>query len=164
MDRKKLLISQARTNSTRLPNKVLLKILNKELILHFIDRIVAADAVDHMIIATTLNYEDDIIVRLVENYNKKVTVFRGSEKDVLDRYYKAALDYIKKENNSQIDIIRITSDCPLIDPAIINLHIREYNKRKVDYLSSRINNVHGLMEWMLKYLSTRSCKKHGKTL
>ena len=133
-----VVITQARTGSTRLPNKVLLKILGKEILLHFIDRVLAAKTVDHIVIATTDNPNDDIIADLVKDYDKKVSVFRGSEEDVLDRYYQAALA-VKDSFEESPNIIRITSDCPLIDPEVIDLHISEFIKRKVDYLSSRIN-------------------------
>lgn len=132
-----IVISQARTGSTRLPDKVLLKILGKEILLHFIDRVIAADTIDHLIIATTENPKDDKIVDLVKDYHEKVSAFRGSEEDVLDRYYKAALA-VKNKFGDDINIIRITSDCPLIDPKVIDLHVKEFEKRSVDYLSSRI--------------------------
>ena len=132
-----IVISQARTGSTRLPNKVLLKILGKEILLHLIDRVLAAKTVDHMIIATTDNPDDDVIVDLVKDYDKKVSVFRGSENDVLDRYYQAA-QAVKDNFEDTPNIIRITSDCPLIDPEVVDLHISEFQQKKVDYLSSRI--------------------------
>ncbi len=133
----KIAIIQARTGSSRLPNKILLRILNKEILLLLIDRVVASKLIDHIIIATTASNEDDKIVALVESYHSKVSIFRGDENDVLDRYYQAAINY-KYMSNNEIDIIRITSDCPLIDPKIIDLHIKEFNQRKIDYLSSRI--------------------------
>ncbi len=132
-----IVISQARTGSTRLPNKVLLKILGKEILLHLIDRVLAAKTVDHMIIATTNNPKDDEIVDLVNNYHENVSVFRGSEENVLDRYYRAALS-VKGTYGNTMHITRITSDCPLIDPKVIDLHIHEFEKHDVDYLSSRI--------------------------
>jgi len=132
-----IVISQARTGSTRLPNKVLLKILGKEILLHLIDRVIAAKSVDHMIIATTENQKDNEIVDLVRNYHERVSVFRGSEEDVLDRYYQAALS-VEDRFGPNPNIIRITSDCPLIDPKVIDLHVREFEQRDVDYLSSRI--------------------------
>ena len=134
----KIAIIQARTGSSRLPNKILLKILNKEILLLLIDRVIASRLINHIIIATTTNKDDDKIVKLIENYHPKVSVFRGNENDVLDRYYQAALEY-KNTNKGEIDIIRITSDCPLIDPKIIDLHIKEFDLKNVDYLSSRIN-------------------------
>ncbi len=150
---KMIVIAQARVRSTRLPNKVLLKVCNKELLLHFIDRILPAKKVEHLIIATTTSSNDNSIVKLVEGYHPRVMVYRGSEEDVLDRYYKAATDY-RKKTKKEIDIIRITSDCPLIDPDVIDLHITEFEKRTVDYLSSRIEKrtwPHGMEMEILSF-------------
>ena len=130
----KIAIIQARTGSSRLPNKILLKILNKHILLLLIDRVIASNLIDQVIIATTENKEDDQISKLVENYHKNVLIFRGDEYDVLDRYYQSAIQY--KKDIGDFDIVRITSDCPLIDPKIIDLHIEEFNRRNVDYLSS----------------------------
>jgi len=154
----KIVIIQARTGSSRLPNKILLKIFNKEILLLLIDRVIASKLINHIIIATTNNKDDDKIVELIENYHPLVSLFRGHEKDVLDRYYQAALEY-KNINNRDIDIIRITSDCPLIDPNIIDLHIEEFNKRNVDYLSSRIKKrtwPHGMEMEIFKFNSLQS--------
>jgi spore coat polysaccharide biosynthesis protein SpsF len=161
-----VVISQARTGSTRLPNKVLLKILGKEILLHLIDRTLAAETVDHMIIATTDNSNDDVIVDLVKNYHKKVSIFRGSEEDVLDRYYQAALA-VKGRFGDDMNIIRITSDCPLIDPRVIDLHVREFEKRNVDYLSSRITKrtwPHGMELEIFTFAALETAWRNAKTL
>jgi len=158
-----LVISQARTGSTRLPNKVLMKILGKEILLHLIDRVLAANTVDHMIIATTDNPKDDVIVDLVQNYHNQVSVFRGSEEDVLDRYYQAALG-VKNDFDGNLNIIRITSDCPLIDPKVIDLHVHEFEKRDVDYLSSRINQrtwPHGMELEIFTFESLKKAWQHA---
>jgi len=137
--RNKLVITQARTASTRLPNKILLKILKKEIILHFLDRVLAAEKVDHIIVATTDQSADQAIVNLVQSYHPRVSLFRGSEADVLDRTYQEAIQFM--ENKAEPwDIIRITSDCPLIDPVLIDGHIAAFERSPVDYLSSRIHN------------------------
>jgi spore coat polysaccharide biosynthesis protein SpsF len=133
----KLVIIQARTTSTRLPNKILLKVLNKEILLHVLDRVLAARKVDHIIVATTDQPADQVIADLIQLYHPRISLFRGSEEDVLDRYYQAAR-LLMDNTGENCDIIRITSDCPLIDPQFIDLHVKEFNKRKVDYLSSRI--------------------------
>lgn len=99
------IISQARMTSTRLPAKILLKILDKPLLLHHVDRLKWSGV--PVYIATTSNHTDDI----VENFcnENHFPFFRGSESDVLSRYYHLA----EKE---KLDIIvRVTSDCPLID-------------------------------------------------
>ena len=135
--RNKLVITQARTASTRLPKKILLKIFEKEILLHFLDRVLAAEKVDHIIVATTDQPADQSIVDLVQSYHPHISLFRGSEEDVLDRYYQAALKFCE-DNTAEWDIIRITSDCPLIDPLLIDRHISVFDSAPVDYLSSRI--------------------------
>lgn len=107
-------IIQARTGSTRLPGKVLLPLEGKPVLHHVIDRVLDAEMIGKIIIATTEHKGDDAIVHEVEGYHPTVSVFRGSEEDLLDRYYQAA-------KQSQADIVvRVTSDCPLIDPEIID--------------------------------------------
>ena len=133
----KAVIIQARTGSTRLPNKILLKICDKEILLHLLDRVLAAKKVGPIVVATTDRPGDDIIVDLVKSYHPRVSFFRGSEEDVLDRYYQAARQLIGTEPDDW-DIIRITSDCPLIDPLVIDRHITAFDQKQVDYLSSRI--------------------------
>jgi spore coat polysaccharide biosynthesis protein SpsF len=136
--RNKLVITQARTASTRLPKKILLKILEKEILLHFLDRVLAAERVDHIIVATTDQPADQVIADLVQSYHPRVSLFRGSEEDVLDRYYQAARQFCENKTEAW-DIIRITSDCPLIDPVLIDRHISAFENNQVDYLSSRIH-------------------------
>jgi spore coat polysaccharide biosynthesis protein SpsF (cytidylyltransferase family) len=110
---KTLCIIQARMGSTRLPGKVLLKIGGVPLLEYEIKRIEQVKKVDKIVVATTVNKQDDKIEKL----SKKIGVacFRGSENDVLDRYYQCALKYPQYGN-----IIRITGDCPLIDPEVID--------------------------------------------
>jgi spore coat polysaccharide biosynthesis protein SpsF len=134
----KLVITQARTASTRLPKKILLKILEKEILLHFLDRLLAAEKADHIIVATTDQPADQVIVDLVQSYHPRISLFRGSEQDVLDRYYQAARQFLANKRTPW-DIIRITSDCPLIDPRLVDSHISAFEQRSVDYLSSRIH-------------------------
>ncbi|MPQ32552.1 acylneuraminate cytidylyltransferase [Clostridium estertheticum] len=125
-------IIQARMGSTRLPEKVMMKIKDKTVIQHVVERVKAAKNIDDIIIATTLNKSDCIIQEEAEKLGVKC--FRGSEEDVLARYYLAA-----KQNSSDI-IIRITSDCPVMDYKIIEKMIEKflvYNKKdKIDYMSN----------------------------
>lgn len=127
-------IIQARMGSTRLPGKVMKEIVDKTVLEHVITRVKQAKGIDEIVIATTIKPEDEIIA--IESERLGVKVFRGSEEDVLSRYYYAA-----KENNADI-VIRITSDCPLIDSDIIDEMIYKfkslYMKDKVDYLSNTI--------------------------
>ncbi|SCA58657.1 Uncharacterized protein MJ1063 [Chlamydiales bacterium SCGC AB-751-O23] len=115
---KKSIIVQARMTSTRLPGKVMKEVKGKPLLEYQIERLRSAGSMDGVIVATTVNSEDDIIVDFCKE--KKVPYFRGDEDDVLGRYYEAA----KKFN---VDLIcRCTSDCPLIDPAIVNKVVAYY--------------------------------------
>lgn len=120
MDKKITAIIQARVGSTRLPGKVLINIKGKTILNHVVDRVRQSTFIDDIVIATTTLQRDDLIVDEAKKINCKY--FRGSESNVLDRYYQAATT-----NNSDI-IIRITSDCPLIDPQIIDKMIQFYLK------------------------------------
>lgn len=116
-------ILQARCNSTRLPNKVLKKIMGKPMIEHQISRITRSKHVDELIVATSDEETDLPLVALCKKIN--VNVFAGSLNNVLDRFYQAALT-----SNADV-IVRLTGDCPLTDPdiidAVISLHINEGN-------------------------------------
>ncbi len=123
-------IIQARVSSTRLPGKILKKIEGKTILEHVIDRVKAAQNLDDIIVATTVRKEDLEIVKLCASLG--ISVFCGSEDDVLDRYYQAARLF--KVNH----VVRITSDCPLIDFKIIDDVTDLYFKEKVDYVSNTI--------------------------
>ncbi|MBS4537824.1 glycosyltransferase family protein [Clostridium sp. D2Q-11] len=125
---KVIAIIQARMGSSRLPGKVLLDICGKSVLEHDILRIKQSKEIDQIIIATTESPNDDDIVKEVNRLGIKV--FRGSEEDVLSRYYHAA-----KENNGDI-IVRITSDCPLIDPKIVDEIIKFYKDNDYDIVTN----------------------------
>ena len=118
MEHKVTAIIQARMTSTRLPGKVLMEVMDRPLLSYQIERLRFSKKIDEIIIATTTNKEDDPIVKIVHKEGLKA--FRGSEDDVLDRYYQAA-----KENRAK-HIMRLTADCPLIDPFICDLVIDRY--------------------------------------
>ncbi len=117
-------IIQARMGSTRLPGKVMLPLGDKTVLEHVIERTSRAKLVDETVVATTLKMEDLPIVKLVSE--KGFRVFAGSEKDVLDRYYQCArlLDVQH--------IVRITADCPLIDPQIIDEVVKIHLDTRAD--------------------------------
>lgn len=123
-------IIQARMGSTRLPKKVMLNILEKPILWHVINRVSKASLIDKLIVATTTNNEDDAIVEFCKNNG--ILFFRGSENDVLDRYYQCAKEY------NITDIARITADCPLHDPNVIDMIIKEYMGNDYDYVSNSI--------------------------
>jgi len=123
-------IIQARMGSTRLPGKVLKKVLNKTLLEYQIERVKRAKTIDEIIIATTTKESDNPIVELCEHLS--VPYYRGSEEDVLSRYYESATQF-------NVDVIvRLTSDCPIIDPYIIDKVVLYYldNLPKYDYVSN----------------------------
>jgi spore coat polysaccharide biosynthesis protein SpsF len=123
-------IIQARMNSTRLPGKILHKVLDKTLLAYQIERVRRTKYIDEIIIATTTNECDASILALCRELN--VSYYCGSEWDVLTRYYEAATMY-------QADVIvRLTSDCPVIDPEIVDRVITHFLHRpdKVDYVSN----------------------------
>ena len=129
-DMKVFVIIQARMGSTRLPGKVLMRILDKTILEYVVERVQRAWNISGVVIATTNDKKDDPIVEVAKNLG--VFVYRGSEYDVLDRYYQAAKVY-KIEH-----VVRITADCPLIDPRIIDHIIDYYIAVRPDYCS----NVH----------------------
>ena len=112
MKRKIACIIQARTNSKRFPGKILMPVLKKSLLQHQLERLKKLKKVNDLIVATTKNKIDEPIVSIAKRL--RIKVFRGDEKNVLKRYYDCATI-----NKSTI-IIRITADCPLIDPAVVD--------------------------------------------
>lgn len=135
-----VVIIQARMGSTRLPGKVMEDISGKPMIWHVIDRIKKSEKIDFIVLATTNKDEDKIIVKLAQKTGVKI--FMGDEKDVLNRYYSAAKKY------SADIVVRVSGDCPLIDPQIIDKMVSYYleNKNRFDYIGMGENNPcpHGL--------------------
>ena len=111
-------IIQARMGSTRLPGKVLLDLAGKPMLARGVNRTRRAQTLDEVVVATTVQPADNAIVRLCTE--RGWPCFRGSENDVLDRYYRAAVVH-------QADVVvRITSDCPLIEPGIVDRVVCEF--------------------------------------
>lgn len=126
-------IVQARMASSRLPGKVMLPIENHSVLGHVILRLKTVPLVDEIVIATTLNPEDNVIVEESRKYN--VSVHRGSVEHVLSRYYEAAI------KSSADVVVRVTSDCPLIDPVVTNNIIKFFLHSDTDYVSNKINET-----------------------
>ncbi|UML70488.1 aminotransferase class III-fold pyridoxal phosphate-dependent enzyme [Leptospira interrogans] len=123
-----LAIVQARTRSTRFPNKVLQKIEGKPLIELLFSRLARSKALNEIILATSNLANDNLLVDLVKNLG--FGVYRGSENDVLSRYYQAA-----KYKKADV-VVRITGDCPLIDSNIVDQVINKFFRDQVDYCSN----------------------------
>lgn len=120
-----VIIIQARMNSTRLPGKVLKTVLEKTLLEYQIERLRRVVSADEIVIATTTNDVDEPIVNLCSSLS--VPCFRGSEEDVLARYHGAAQAF-----GADV-VVRVTSDCPLIDPGVVSRVIEFYLTHHNDY-------------------------------
>ncbi|UCZ52945.1 glycosyltransferase family protein [Bacillus shivajii] len=121
-------IIQARMGSTRLSGKVMKDIKGRTVLSHVIERVNQSNLIDEIIIATTVKERDTIIENEAIKCGAKV--YRGSEEDVLSRYYLAA-----KENNIDI-VVRITSDCPVIDANVIDEILNFYLEEKYDIVTN----------------------------
>jgi len=131
-----VIIVQARMTSTRLSGKVLKQVLGKPLLGYVIERLRRVSGANDLVIATTTNRADVPIVQLCQALG--VNYFRGDENNVLQRYYQAAVQ-------AKADVIvRVTSDCPLTDPEIIDKAITYFidNAPKFDYVSNCITRTY----------------------
>jgi len=125
-------IIQARMGSNRLPGKVLMNLAGKTMLAWVVSRCRRARTIDQVTVATTTKQTDDIIVELCSRNSWSYS--RGSEDDLLDRYYQAAL-----QQRADI-VVRITSDCPLIDPWIIDLTVNNFLENgHADYASNTLS-------------------------
>jgi spore coat polysaccharide biosynthesis protein SpsF len=123
-------IIQGRMASSRLPGKILLDIAGKPMLAHVVERARRARTVDQVVVATTTQPEDDA----VEAYCRQAGIdcSRGSLQDVLDRFYQAALAF-KADT-----IVRLTADCPLLDPQVLDLTVNEFFRTGVDFGCNRL--------------------------
>lgn len=132
------LVIQARMGSTRLPEKVLMDLCGKPLLLHIIDTITSLDENYIVIIATTTLSKDDAVKTFCDEHG--ILCFQGSENDVLDRYYKTAINF-------NLDhIVRLTGDNPVIDAENLQHLIDEHLKNNADYSSNKSEVDSGLPE------------------
>jgi spore coat polysaccharide biosynthesis protein SpsF len=110
-------VVQARTTSTRLPGKVLMDLAGAPVLARVLERLAAAPGIDEVVVATTVNDTDDPVVALTDRLGHRW--FRGSEHDVLARYVGAA-----REAAADV-VVRVTADCPLLDPAVVGRVVDE---------------------------------------
>lgn len=149
-------IIQARMGSTRLPGKIMKEVMGKPLLEYQIERVKRAKTIDEIIIATTTKKADDQIAEFCEQLS--IPCYRGSEEDVLARYYEAATKY-------KADIIvRITSDCPVIDPEVIDRVVDKYLNGGYDYVSNTIERTfpRGMDIEVFSYKSLEKAHKNAK--
>ncbi len=125
---KTLCIVQARMGSTRLPGKVLADIVGEPMLARAVQRVQKSTKIGETIVATSTLAADDAIANYCIEHN--IPVFRGSENDVLDRFYQAA-----KSRGADI-VVRVTADCPLIDPAVVDRVLEAFEAARADYASN----------------------------
>ncbi len=128
MSNKTIAIIQARTGSTRLPGKVMYPLNGRPALDHVVNRTAHADSVDHVVVATSTEPTDDVIEQYAPNFG--ANVIRGSESNVLSRFEKAVEVYDPDV------ILRVTGDCPLIDPMTINKVVAPVKDGNADYASN----------------------------
>jgi spore coat polysaccharide biosynthesis protein SpsF len=111
-------IIQARMSSTRLPGKVLLQLAGREVLSHVLERLAFCHTLDEVVVATSIDASDDVLAQWCNT--RGVSVFRGSLQDVLERYYQCALE------NRADAVVRITADCPALDPTLVDEVVRGF--------------------------------------
>ncbi|MBV9573045.1 MAG: glycosyltransferase family protein [Acidobacteriales bacterium] len=166
---KTVAIIQARMGSTRLPGKVLMDIAGEPMLARAVKRTRRARSLASVMVATTDLSEDDAIAALCSE--RGWACFRGSEADVLDRYYQAALKFDAQA------VVRITSDCPLTDPGLIDKHVEllASNWGKLDFVTNMMRPTFPLglaveampfevLETMKRLSQTAELKEHVTTL
>ena len=132
MVKKIILITQARIGSTRFPGKVLKSLGSSTILGVHLHRLKKSKLVDHIIVATTWELGSEEIVSISKKEN--VNYFKGSTNDVLDRFYKAAIPFFPDF------VVRVTSDCPLIDPILLDSIIQKTIDKDLDYCSNVLEN------------------------
>ena len=149
-------IVQARMTSTRLPGKVLMEICSKPILALLVERLKSCKGIDRIVIATSVDATDDVIA----NWCKKnsVDLFRGSLDDVLDRYYNAAKRF------GADTIVRITADCPLIDPALVDRVIEAFKAGGCVYAKSMGRFPDGLDTEVFSFEALRRAHAEARLL
>ena len=123
-------IIQARMGSTRLPGKVLAEVVGQPVLFHVVNRARRARTLDGVIVATSDSQADDVVSQFCREVG--VACFRGSEADVLDRYYQAARHF------DIATIVRLTADCPLLDPLVVDRVVLAFETGGCDFVSNTL--------------------------
>ena len=130
MSRRTLVVLQARMSSSRLPGKVMMKVNDKPMIYWQIQRILRSKRVDSLIVATSVDPSDDALVLFLEE--NSINVYRGALDDVLSRFIQVSEIYPHDA------VIRLTGDCPLVMPELIDQMVGAFYEQDVDYLSNTL--------------------------
>jgi spore coat polysaccharide biosynthesis protein SpsF len=129
-----VLILQARMGSTRLPGKSMMPLAGKPLLARILERVQRAKEIDEIVLATTLKPEDDVLCDLATDMGVKI--FRGSESDLVDRYYSAALKY------GADYVVRLPADNPVVEPGELDRIVLHYLNSDDDFSS----NTHNILD------------------
>lgn len=153
---KVVIIVQARMGATRLPGKPLKAVLGKPLLAYLLDRLKRVKKADEIIVATTDKPQDYKIVEVCQE--EKIPFFCGSEEDVLDRYYQTA-----KKSAADV-VVRVTGDCPLIDPEIIDQVIHFFLKGGFDYACNTLERTfpRGMDVEVFSFAALEKAEKEAK--
>lgn len=148
-------ITQARMGSTRLPGKVLLDLAGASMLERHVTRLQRTTSLTEVVVATTVQPVDDAVAALCET--RGWACFRGSEDDVLDRYYQAARTY-----DAEI-VVRVTADCPLIDPELVDRVVRLLvdGQPGLDYTSNCLPYYTYRAAWTLRRSPLQRLSVHG---
>lgn len=125
-----LALLQARVSSSRLPEKVLKPILGTPMLFRQIERVRQSESIDQLVVVTSTDPSDDPLEELCREH--RVDWFRGSLRDVLDRFYRASQKFPADR------IVRLTGDCPLADPKLIDRVVQFHKKGNYDYTSNAL--------------------------
>lgn len=120
-----VVVVQARMGSTRLPGKIMMNIEGEPMLWHVVNRLNHCELPDKVVVATSNARADDVVEKFCKG--RGINIFRGSEDDVLARYYNAAAEY------GADTVVRVTGDCPLIDPKIVDKTVLAYLNNRKDY-------------------------------
>jgi spore coat polysaccharide biosynthesis protein SpsF (cytidylyltransferase family) len=131
---KTVAVIQARMGSSRLPNKVLADLGGKPMLAQVVARVGQARTIDEVVVATSTAPQDEAIELFCASHG--IRCFRGSEDDVLDRYYQTARAF-----GADV-VVRISADCPLHDPRVIDAVVSRYDPAKADYVSNTVERTY----------------------
>ncbi len=149
-------IIQARMSSDRLPGKVMKQVAGQPLLFYLVTRLRQSKRIQTIILATSVEYADDPIVTWA--ISNGITTYRGSLNDVLDRYYCVAKIYGLKH------VVRITGDCPLVDPEICDRLIELYLNSSADYARLSTKFAEGLDCEVISFDALEASHQNAKVM
>lgn len=127
-------IIQARMGSKRLPGKILMEIHGRTMLARVVRRVMNAKTISEVVVATSKLEQDDPVQKELEGL--QIGIYRGSDEDVLDRYY-GAMCMVNCDA-----VVRITADCPLVDPEVIDKVVNAFLEKRVDYASNTLERTY----------------------